>query len=553
MCISLVLCGIGIDMSAYPNPEENTNFVARGASQQLMLLGCTRVYSPKLLSTPLTSVSFAPPRTFINTNAKQMKKPRILRCILVWVLLLLASCRSADSPTPQIKAVDHQPAGAWSSPQRTLTEVRSIAQAYLTSLGNGARSLEKDGHYQVIALSTTKRQSLRSMEGKSAYRLVDTMLYVVNVGREEGALLIAGDKRIPAVVGFIPRGHISLEPDSLHPGLKMVLDRLPGYYDRSLRSIVRKSPYTEETAECRFRPDPRAPGRSYFYYDDHDDDWELADTARWGKCDVDFPHGYKIRWWWKSCYWKGFTGDQVTPLCRVTWHQGSPYNDRAKQIYDRKAPAGCVAVSVAQLLSVYKYPSSLKDVSLDWELLTQKRTASLYTASDRTRYDHQVSILLRTIGDGLDNDWKLSGTGADIYAIPRVLRSLGYTHPSSVTDFDEAKVVTSLQKGYPVLFGGMRGEYGHAWLCDGFRTSVYRYEEGHTKECSDDKTEICGERVIDHVREWRIVMLHFNWGWGLDPQQNEYDGDGYFAAGLFSKEIDNKYSEDIKVLLDIHP
>lgn len=94
-----------------------------------MLLECTRVYPQKLLSTPLTLVSFVPPRTFINTNARQMKKPTILRCILVWVLLLLASCRSADSPTPQIKAVDHQPAGAWSSPQRTLTEVRSIAQA----------------------------------------------------------------------------------------------------------------------------------------------------------------------------------------------------------------------------------------------------------------------------------------------------------------------------------------------------------------------------------------------------------------------------------------
>ena len=54
------------------------------------------------------------------------------------------------------------------------------------------------------------------------------------------------------------------------------------------------------------------------------------------------------------------TTKEVEPIIPVEWHQDAPFNWYCSEPYNSLVPAGCVAVSIAQAMTVFKYPQNIQ-------------------------------------------------------------------------------------------------------------------------------------------------------------------------------------------------
>ncbi|MGE0090855.1 MAG: C10 family peptidase [Bacteroidales bacterium] len=187
----------------------------------------------------------------------------------------------------------------------------------------------------------------------------------------------------------------------------------------------------------------------------------------------------------------------IEPLIKVTWNQGAGWNDYCPA--DSRGPgghvyAGCVAVAMAQSMSVYKYPSvgygerqythseygniyvNFSNAEYQWDLMTNSGVSSA------------VALLLYHLGVSVSMNYGYDGSGAYSTAVPGALStyfdySSGAKHVSK-DDFDELvwqnMLIEELSNGRPIYYSGDNGESGHAFNIDG-------------------------------VNEQYI--FHFNWGW----------------------------------------
>lgn len=140
-----------------------------------------------------------------------------------------------------------------------------------------------------------------------------------NFEDEEGYALMSGDSRLPSLLVLAEAGSLNLN------GENNVNGGLAGFYGDLDGTIKDLTPLPTT-------PLPIAPTDYYTY-----GPWE------------NIVHR-------NSAY------------CNVKWNQYAPYNNVIKESHDgREVCTGCVTTSVAQLMSVYKYPASFEDFSFDWE------------------------------------------------------------------------------------------------------------------------------------------------------------------------------------------
>lgn len=176
----------------------------------------------------------------------------------------------------------------------------------------------------------------------------------------------------------------------------------------------------------------------------------------------------------------------VSPLIQVRWDQGKNWNQFCPE--DEDGPGGrvwvgCVAVSMAQAMSKYKYPTigqgkasyihstyGTQMVNFDkeepyqWDSMGVS-SANIYNA--RLLYHCAVTVNM---------DFGADGSGAYTKTASSALKNyFNYsetTHSvNRIDDDDEWKtmLVENLQNGYPLIYNGDgdNGEAGHAWNIDG--------------------------------------------------------------------------------------
>ncbi len=173
--------------------------------------------------------------------------------------------------------------------------------------------------------------------------------------------------------------------------------------------------------------------------------------------------------------------------CQVNWDQNDPFN----LLCPGFAPAGCDAVAVAQLMSIYKYPSSYGGYSFDWdEMLVNNESLD-------------IARLMKQLGlpENLDIQYSSSGSGAYLSNAPRTFQNFGYSSPGTYASYNATTIMNNVMTGKPVLIGGQKTRYiymlnplntmvfvgcefkGHAWLGDGGKiitttTHVYNLQTG---------------------------------------------------------------------------
>ena len=205
----------------------------------------------------------------------------------------------------------------------------------------------------------------------------------------------------------------------------------------------------------------------------------------------------------------------VAPLLgEIEWNQESPYNANCPYMsyYDEdeektvsgKAPTGCVATALAQVMRYHKWPNESKgNISYTTYTLKQNITADLnatynwdlmlptytgVTATDEQKAE--VAKLMYNVGAALQSDYTPSGTGAtDVDVVPTLVRYFNYDPGARYVQRDytavnlyEQGLINEIEAGRPVPYGG-----------------VTKKNEGHFF-------------VLDDINE--DGYYHINWGWG---------------------------------------
>lgn len=290
--------------------------------------------------------------------------------------------------------------------------------------------------------------------------------YIVSL-QDAGYIVVSADDRLPAVLGYADKGEF--DSASIPPAMKYWLSE----YGRQL-----------EYAESHGLNTPIAK--------------EIAEK--------------------KSIY----------PLCEAEWSQSSPFNDNCPTINGKKAPAGCTATAMAQVMYAHKWPIvgtgdntyisgtsrekmyfNFGATTFDWENMLPSYSLQ-YTASQ----GEAVATLLEACGNAALMSYGASASGAYPYdAIYGMVKFMGYDKSAVMVERDyytseswNNLVYSELSEGRPVIYGGYDSSYqnGHTFIVDGYNDDGY---------------------------------YHLNWGWGglsngyflltaLDPSEQGIGGSG---------------------------
>jgi len=316
----------------------------------------------------------------------------------------------------------------------------------------------------------------------------DPELYVFNFNDNQGYAIMSGDERIPSLIALSDSGSYDL-------------NMAGGTADGNRVAIL-------EDSLKKYVITPYEGGIGFI-------DW--GDTV------------YKKYGDWTNNVYKN------SAYCTVKWNQGYPYNKYCVNNSGNPVPTGCVATAVAQLMSVYKYPSSYGSFSFNWDEMTNEPYASWCSSVGQDN----IARLMRLLGspENLSIEYN-KNSGANFKNIIRTLKAFNYTNGGTLYDYGKGGEISELQNGYPVLADGVTKRYdneagkevleGHAWLMHGLLV------RSRIVEIHDMETKV----LLRTYLECTYYPL-CNWGWGGD--QDGYYLDGTFAPGA----IGPVFAEDL--------
>lgn len=207
----------------------------------------------------------------------------------------------------------------------------------------------------------------------------------------------------------------------------------------------------------------------------------------------------------------------VAPLLKTKWDQLKPFNDKCPMGWDGRAPVGCVAVALGQIMNYHRWPAKsegiidydagltwinedLADYSYDFDNLDIPQFLYNVAAACQVKFENDGSgawdvIAGRGILEHFDYDKGMEYHVPDykaydtMYPSNYVYKSCSYTK----SQWDSLLRV-ELDERRPVYYSGSNLRSGHAFVCDGYDDSGY---------------------------------FHFNWGWGGSF-------DGWFVTSALS-------------------
>jgi hypothetical protein len=240
----------------------------------------------------------------------------------------------------------------------------------------------------------------------------------------------------------------------------------------------------------------------------------------------------------------------VSPLLTTKWDQGCYYNALCPE--DINGPcghawAGCVATAMGQIMKYHAYPTSGTgtpsytsaygplSVELDEETYNYDAMPNQLTASTD---NIEVAKLLYHAGVSVSMGYGPDGSGAQssdaALSFTNYFRYPSYVEYVSRGGMDDIGwgliLKTEIDARRPVYYsgGGLPGEAGHAFVCDGY--------DGPTH-------------------------FHFNWGWSgyyngyfylnnLTPGTNNFNNGQDIIKGVEPADDDQVYCESLTILTD---
>ena len=290
--------------------------------------------------------------------------------------------------------------------------------------------------------------------GTAASRLVMAKqvngLYVFNVAKDEGFVIVSNDDRTEPILGYSDNGHF--DPENMPENMRAWLQ---GYADQI--AWLNEHPEVQNTIQ-------KAP-----------------------------------------------TKNPVAPLMQSEWNQDSPYNNNCPIFLNgNRSVTGCVATAMAQVMYYHQWPNSTKKEIPSYQFATKYSSGPLtseavpvtnlnwndmlpfYTSSATDVQKAAVAALMHCCGTSVNMDYadaanggsgantgKVAGAMKEYFDYSATTRYVG-RGSYSMDDWNNL-IYSELAEGRPVLYGGQSSGGGHAFVVDGY-----------------DGDE----------------LFHVNWGWG---------------------------------------
>ena len=276
--------------------------------------------------------------------------------------------------------------------------------------------------------------------GQSATRLAYTAeqerFYVFDRGARGGFVVVAGDDRLPQVLGYGDVDEFSV--DNMPPSMKYWMDEM---------------------------------SRQIEYLQSH------------GNVPAHHP---KQR------------AAAVAPLLTTQWNQDAPYNNYCPTYSDGiRSVTGCVATAMAQVMNYHEWPAvgrgshsyhcnvnetTPTDLSADfsqsvyrWDLMLDS-----YDSSSSPESCDAVARLMSDVGISIDMDYGSSSGASEAVALASLKRYFDYNDKGYLLmrDFYSAEewdqfLVDELSARRPILYCGFSNSGGHAFVFDGFDNDGY--------------------------------------------------------------------------------
>ncbi|MFB5622833.1 MAG: C10 family peptidase [Nitrosarchaeum sp.] len=331
---------------------------------------------------------------------------------------------------------------------------------------------------------------------------IDTLLYIVNFEDSLGFAILSADKRIPStVLAVIDSGNVN---SSFFTGNKETID----LNKFNLYNAEKDEYYVGSFGQV-------APELIYDYAEGS------IDGGGGTVSTVTVYDNWQIK-------------EKVTPLLSTLWHQGAPFNNNCPLYGSKRAPAGCVAVAVAQIMVFHEFPKTLycDGYFCEWSEMKKinSKTNVSYTGTYTTQ--NEVSHFLWNVGGWCNMTYTADWSFALPSSAKNCMSIYGYQNlelNTSLLDnsaYNETSVINMLKNNNPVFIAAISGVTdGHAWVLDGYvkRARTVRTVNSLNGSTLSSRTE-------------NETLIHCNWGW------NGYCN-GYYMSGIFNLNNGSTYRE----------
>jgi len=192
----------------------------------------------------------------------------------------------------------------------------------------------------------------------------------------------------------------------------------------------------------------------------------------------------------------------VAPLLKTQWSQEEPYNNYCPTYVSSsgdtlRSVTGCVATAVAQVMNYYKWPAvgrgshsyscnvnnvTRTELSVDFSQSVYQWDYMLntYNQSSSPESCDAVAKLMSDVGISMDMGYGSSSGASEVVAMNAMQRYFGYTDRCYVLSRDyynaeewDQFLVDELSAQRPILYCGYDNSGGHAFVLDGFNADGY--------------------------------------------------------------------------------
>lgn len=453
---------------------------------------------------------------------------------LMAAIMLFCGCQSRDSDELQIDEINDLDAILLSINQNRISPDISTLQSedaakvalnfYNGQIGTKASSVEVKSVIPIYGVSK------------------DVVLYAVNL--TDGYVLVSSSKDTYPIYGYAEYGEFKGKDTGT--GLDVILSEYKlsdESADPSLSFNDLWSRYEQVSALPKITTRADIPSDYYDLLNQYLGDWfsngysvnylydqpdGMPDELYESFCqDAELEMGGMSQYPYMDCaiitYKTTSTRNEIYPMLSTKWDQDSPYNDSDPQ----RRHLGCTTIAAGQIMHFYQYPLKYpdSDIIIRWNLMPNNTSNSFL-----------AEFLLR-----LKNDIGVDDYGnAKLDNLNSAIRHYGYT--TEIIKHNGSRVYSELYRGRPVCMTGLKSDGGHAWVCDGFYSSIetteynlfiVRYEAGVPSSM------IQFNRQLEYNNG--PSFFHMNWGWGGTS-------DGYFLDNRIAVP-NGDYSTDRKDIL----
>ena len=255
--------------------------------------------------------------------------------------------------------------------------------------------------------------------------------YVFNVEDNGGFVIVSGDERTPAILGYSDSGNMDL--GHLPSNVQWLMD----YYEDGISNL------TDAAVGAVRHQAPAKP--------------------------------------------------EIAPLIATQWGQNSPFNDQCPMVGSQRPLTGCVAAAMAQVMNYFQWPkgpTAAIPAYTTWSLGISCPELPSTTFNWTRMNDTDKAQLFAYCGQAMEMDYRNGGSSAngstsgaglhkyfDYDVNARTLSRDCYTE-DEWTDL----LYAELKASRPIIYNG-KGTGGHTFICDGYKNGQFHINWGWNGYC----------------------------------------------------------------------